>query len=75
MEPRYEGAKGLAKCVLYIDCEVSLYQGSFLFIYFAITGVKKIVRYTEDFVISRFHCSGDKKRTLTKESAVVTMLY
>ena len=51
VEPRYEGAKGLAKCVRYIDCEVSLYQGSFLFIYFAITGVKKIVRYTEDFVI------------------------
>ena len=25
-------------------------------IYFSITGVKKIVRYTEDFVISRFHC-------------------
>ena len=28
----------------------------FFFIYFTIAGVKKIVRYTEDFVISRFHC-------------------
>ena len=35
--------------------EVSLYRGS-LFIYFSITVVKKIVRYTKDFVVSRFHC-------------------
>ena len=25
--------------------------------YFTITGAKKIARYTEDFVISRFHCT------------------
>ena len=38
----------------------SLYRGfviwRFFFIYFTITGVKKIVSYTEHFVISRFHC-------------------
>ena len=28
----------------------------FFSIYFTITGVKKIVHYTEDFIISRFHC-------------------
>ena len=36
------------------NTEVSLCRGSFSFIYFIITGVKKIVRYigyTEDFVI------------------------
>ena len=37
--------------VRYSDCQVALYLGSFLFIYFAITGVKEIVRFTEDFVI------------------------
>ena len=32
----------------------SLYRGSFSYIiHFTITGVKKIIRYTEDFVISR----------------------
>ena len=40
--------------------EVSLYRGSFP--QFTISGIKKIVRYTEDsvihrFVISRFHCN------------------
>ena len=28
----------------------------FFSIYFTITGVKKIVCYTEDFIMSRFHC-------------------
>ena len=28
----------------------------YFFIYFAITAVKKIVRYTQDFVLSRFKC-------------------
>ena len=37
------------------------YISRFFFIYFTVTGVKKIVRYTKDFiiqrfVISRFHC-------------------
>ena len=27
-------------------------------VYSAITGVKEIIRYAEDFVISRFHCIG-----------------
>ena len=51
VEPRYNKwrtANGLAKFVHYK--EVSLYRGSF-FICFITTGVKKIVRYTEDFVI------------------------
>ena len=39
--------QGLAKCVC--SNEVSLYRGSFP--YFAIREVKKIVRYTKDFVI------------------------
>ena len=71
VEPRYnERAKGLEKCVRYTDCQGPLYLGSFLFMYFAITGhgVKEIVRYSED-------STGDQKRILTKESAVVTMLY
>ena len=54
VEPRYnERAKGLEKCVRYTDCQGPLYLGSFLFMYFAITGhgVKEIVRYSEDFVI------------------------
>ena len=52
VEPRYnERAKEPSKCVRYTDWQVSLYLGSFLFIYFAITGVKEIVRFTEDFVI------------------------
>ena len=29
----------------------------FFFIYLTMTRVKKLVRYTEDFVISRFHCT------------------
>ena len=29
----------------------------FFFIYFAVTGVKKIVRHTKDFVISWFYCT------------------
>ena len=29
----------------------------FFFIYLTMTRVKKLVRYTEDFVISRFHCA------------------
>ena len=42
--------EGVAKSAHYK--EVSLYRGSFPYIvYFAITGAKKIVRYTEDFVI------------------------
>ena len=28
----------------------------FFFIFFTLTSAKKIVRYAEDFVISRFHC-------------------
>ena len=28
----------------------------FFFVYFTIIGVKKIFRYIEDFVISRFYC-------------------
>ena len=52
VEPRYnERAKGPSKCVRYTDCQVSLNLGSFLFTYFAITGVKEIVRFTEDFVM------------------------
>ena len=52
VEPRYnERAKGPSKCVRYTDYQVSLYLGSFLFLYFAITGVKEIVRFTEYFVI------------------------
>ena len=52
VEPGYnERAKGPSKFVRYTDWQVSLYLDSFLFIYFAITGVKEIVRFTEDFVI------------------------
>ena len=40
--------KGLAKCARYT--EVSFFRNSF-FIYFTFTGLKKIVRYTQDFVI------------------------
>ena len=36
--------------------KVLLYQGQFFSIYFTITGVKKIVHFTEDFVIWRFYC-------------------
>ena len=46
-------AKGLIKFVRYN--EVSLYRCYFS--YFTVIRVKKIVRYIEDFVISRFHCS------------------
>ena len=51
----------------------SLYRGflisRFFSIYFAITGVEKIVHYTEDFVISRFHCTGIEKDNLLKPSS------
>ena len=48
MEPRYNEGPTDWKNVL---CnEVSSYQGSF-FVYFTITGVKKIVHYIDDFAI------------------------
>ena len=62
--------KGLAK---YVRCnEVSLYQGSFRYI-LLLLGVKKIICYTEDFVIkkfviSRFHCIYYQGRAVTKIS-------
>ena len=47
-------AEALAKFVRYYN-EVSLYRGPFLYILLSIiTGVKKSVRYTMDFVIERF---------------------
>ena len=54
-------AEALAKFVRYYN-EVSLYRGPFSYILLSIiTGVKKSVRYTMDFVIARFviwwfHC-------------------
>ena len=49
-------AEALAKFVrYYIYNEVSLYRGPFSYILLSIiTGVKKSVRYTMDFVIERF---------------------
>ena len=48
VEPRFnEGAR---------DWKNVFALSRFFFIYLAMTGVKKIVRYTEDFVVSRFHC-------------------
>ena len=62
--------KGLAK---YVRCnKVSLYRGPFPYI-LLLRGVKKIIRYTEDFVIkrfiiSRFHCIYSHGRAVTKIS-------
>ena len=49
VEPRQynEGLKGLEKFAGYNEVLLS----RFFFIYFTITGVKKIIRCTEDFVI------------------------
>ena len=60
----------LAKCVCHIN-EVLLHGVSFS--YLAMTGVKKIVCYTEDFVvqsfiISRFHCNTDCLFWINKHS-------
>ena len=33
-----------------------------LFIHYTVTGAENIVRYTEDFVISRFHCTKEKEK-------------
>ena len=47
------GAKGLTKCVRYT--EVSFFRVIFFFfMYFTVSGLKNIVRYTEHFVIWRF---------------------
>ena len=45
----------------------------FFSIYFTITGARKIVRYTEDFVIkrfvkSRFHCIQNKPSVLNTDN-------
>ena len=51
-----ERLKALERPVFYINRFV-ISRFFFFFICFTITGVKKIVHYTEEVVISRFHCT------------------
>ena len=72
-EPQYNETLGCKEHILSVSWPFVISTGStvsrFFFIYFTITGIRKIVRYIEvfvmsRFVISRFHCNLSIKHML-----------